>query len=66
MWGGVWHIKRSMPTLHVQCFALQKSIKQYYILRTIFKSITIGVLVPIYSSMSFQFSCAPLSSSFFL
>jgi len=60
MWGGVWHIKRSMPTLHVQWSTLQKSTKQYYIPRIISKLITIGVLVPIYYGMSSQFSSAPL------
>jgi hypothetical protein len=58
--GRVWHIKRSMPTLHVQCSTLQISIKQYHTSRIISKPITIGVLVPIYSSMSSQFSSAPL------
>jgi hypothetical protein len=45
MWGEVWHIKRAMPTLHVQCSTLQKYSKQYYTLRVISKPITIGVLV---------------------
>jgi hypothetical protein len=35
-------------------------IKQYHTSRIISKPITIGVLVPIYSSMSSQFSSAPL------
>jgi hypothetical protein len=60
MWGGVWHIKQSLPTLHVQCFALQKFTKQYYILKIISKLITISVLVPIYFGMLSQFSSAPL------
>jgi hypothetical protein len=25
MWGGIWHIKRSMPTLHVQSSGQQKA-----------------------------------------
>jgi hypothetical protein len=60
MWRGVWHVKRSMPTLRVQCSSLQKFSKQYYTLRIISKPIKIGVLVPIYYNMSSQFLGAPL------
>jgi len=46
--------------LCLACSTLQKSIKQYYTSKIISKLIKIGVFVPIYSSMLFQFLGAPL------
>jgi hypothetical protein len=45
---GVWHIERCSPMLHVQCFALQKSIKHFYVIRIFTELISIGVVAPIF------------------
>jgi hypothetical protein len=59
---GVWHIERCPPTLHVQCFALQKSTKHSCATWIITKTISIGVHASIYSRLWSWFPGAPLKS----
>jgi hypothetical protein len=50
---GVWHIERCPPTLHVQCFVLQKSTKHSCVIRIITKLTSIGVPTLTYSRLWF-------------